>query len=203
MSSWRTKLRRPKAKGEKVDVNVIHSTPSAASSAPQETRIAGDLASQMPSLQEPSPISELWNHAYDGLRSESTNENLIDKYEAILQTTLATVAVPAGKSNTPVTMGRQDDMLRVLNQKLDEIKNSNWKLKLYNREIYAKDLMDPVVSIIDLANEYVSDALSANPYASIAWAGVGLILPVSSRTTMKYPSLKCPKLIILDLPQSL
>ena len=192
MSSWRTKLRRPKEKEAKVDINVIPSTPSAASS-----------ASQVPSLQESCPISELWNHAYDGLRSESTNQNLIEKYEAILQTTLATVAVPAGKSKTPVTMGRQDDMLRVLNQKLDEIKNSNWKLKFHDREVYAKDLMDPVVSVIDLANEYVSDALSANPYASIAWAGVGLILPVSSRTTMKYPSLECPKLIILDLAQSI
>ena len=40
--------------------------------------------------------------------------------------------------------------------------------------------MHPVVGTIRWANDYISNALSANPYASLAWAGVSLLLPVSS-----------------------
>ncbi|KAF4632625.1 hypothetical protein G7Y89_g5505 [Cudoniella acicularis] len=37
--------------------------------------------------------------------------------------------------------------------------------------------MQPIVATIDCANGYISDALSANAHASLAWVGVGLLLP--------------------------
>jgi hypothetical protein len=42
-----------------------------------------------------------------------------------------------------------------------------------------KDLVKPVVGMIQSADDYISDALSAHPYASLAWSGVMLLLPVS------------------------
>jgi hypothetical protein len=41
-----------------------------------------------------------------------------------------------------------------------------------------RDLAGTVVNIIKDAENFVDGAVSANPYASIAWAGVSLLLPV-------------------------
>lgn len=38
--------------------------------------------------------------------------------------------------------------------------------------------MQPILGAVSLVNEYVTDAMSVNPYASLAWAGISLLLPV-------------------------
>jgi hypothetical protein len=52
-------------------------------------------------------------------------------------------------------------------------------LRFNGIDIAFEELAKPVLAIVNWADKYVTGALSANPYASIAWAGVGLILPVS------------------------
>jgi hypothetical protein len=68
----------------------------------------------------------------------------------------------------------------ILKAKVDEVNKNVWKLKFGGKDVPVKDLMQPVAGTIDWANDYTSDALSANPYESLAWAGVSLLLPVSS-----------------------
>jgi hypothetical protein len=74
---------------------------------------------------------------------------------------------------------RKAQMTTLLSRKLEEVKENTWKLKFGGHDIPLKDLAQPVVGIIQWADEHISGALSANPYASIAWAGVSLLLPVS------------------------
>ena len=135
------------------------------------------LGDQETSSQELCPISELWNQAYDDLRSDLKDGKLIKKYEAIIATHVSTVVASTGQAS--VKASRKDDMLRLLDNKMTEIKANKWRLKFHDHEVLVEDLAKPVINMIDLADKYVSDAVSANPYASIAWAGVGLILPVS------------------------
>lgn len=70
-------------------------------------------------------------------------------------------------------------MLRVLDKKMTEVKDNKWRLRFHDHEVLVEDLAEPIINMIDMADKYVSDAASTNPYASIAWAGIGLIMPVS------------------------
>jgi hypothetical protein len=76
-------------------------------------------------------------------------------------------------------MERKDQMAVFLNKKVEEVKNNTWKLKFGGQDIPLKDLARPVVGIIEWADDYISGALSTNPYSSIAWSGISLLLPVS------------------------
>ncbi len=59
------------------------------------------------------------------------------------------------------------------------MQRDTWKLKFgSSSEVPVKDLAEPVLSIVGWANDYISEAASGNAYASMAWFGVSLLLPV-------------------------
>ena len=122
------------------------------------------------------PIHELWSYAYDSLKE--TEPDLVQEYEGVLCEDLRTM-VAATVSFSGSKVGRQEQMAAILKRKVAEAQKNAWRLKFGSKDVPVKDLMEPIVSIVDWADNYISDALSANPYASIAWAGVGFLLPVS------------------------
>jgi N-terminal domain of NWD NACHT-NTPase len=123
-----------------------------------------------------SSISELWNQAFEELRTKE--QALIRGYEAVLSKDLAATAGSAMILSNSKS-GRRGQMEAILKAKIAEINRNSWKLKFSGKEVPVKDLMEPVAGVIGWANEYINSALSANPYASIAWSGVSLLLPVS------------------------
>jgi ankyrin repeat domain-containing protein 50 len=124
-----------------------------------------------------SPIGELWNQAYDDLRAEE--ETLVRNYEATLSGNLNAII-----GSTVVLSGwkieREEQMNIVLKSMVEEVNKNTWKLKFGGKEILDKNPLESVIVVIGWANEYISDAVGSNPDASIAWAGVVLLLPVSS-----------------------
>lgn len=73
---------------------------------------------------------------------------------------------------------RREIMDRLLKEKFAEM-SRKFTLRVNGEDIAIRDLAKPVLYAVDQANTYITHALSTNPYASIAWAGVSLILPVS------------------------
>ncbi|KAK4031768.1 hypothetical protein C8A01DRAFT_41782 [Parachaetomium inaequale] len=61
---------------------------------------------------------------------------------------------------------------------MDEINRKTWKLRFGSNEFLVKDLAQPALGAINRVNEYITGALAANPYTSIAWAGVSLLIPL-------------------------
>jgi hypothetical protein len=122
-------------------------------------------------------ISELWNQAYDDLKRDE--EQLIKDYQSVLSSDMSMTMI----TPTLMTMGsseeRQQQMAALLARKVEETKKKTWKLKFGGKEIPVKDVVESVVGIISWADDYISGALSTNPYASVAWGGVSLLLPVS------------------------
>ncbi|KAF8858160.1 hypothetical protein BDZ45DRAFT_802669 [Acephala macrosclerotiorum] len=128
-------------------------------------------------LLKPCLISELWNEAYESLRTKE--EKLVKDYEAILSTNIETAFGLTSDILSPrARVTRRDQMERILKRKLAEMKENEWRLRFNGLDIAFKDLAEPVLGIVSAADQYVTNALSANPYASIAWAGVSLILPI-------------------------
>lgn len=120
-------------------------------------------------------MNELWNVAYEELKSKE--EDLMNEYEQKLRgdlTTMLGVTVVFSGSK----LERKDLMRSLLARKIEEVKDNTWKLKFAGHEIPVKDLAEFVAGIIAWADDYIAEALSANTYASIAWAGVSLLLPV-------------------------
>lgn len=128
-------------------------------------------------------IHDLWNIAYENL-SES-DESLIKDYEARLKNSFTTTALG---TTLGFTLGsrpdRQNQMHAILQRKMDEINKDTWKLKFGSTEAQIKDLVQPVLGVVNWANEFITSALRANSSASIAWGGVSLLLPVSKAEFM-------------------
>lgn len=127
------------------------------------------------------PISELWDEAFDNLYAKS--ESLVLEFDAILSKTLAG-GIATGHVSVAAFSGlgkvqRRQQMEILLNQKIKDVEEGSWKLSFKNHEFLVKDLVKPVVGVIEWAKDYVGSALETSPYGSLAWGGICLLLPVS------------------------
>lgn len=137
----------------------------------------GQLLSSSHTLTSPridnAPIQDLWNIAYEKLRLE--DNELIKKYEMKLQGNMVAGLGSTLGSNTSM----RDRMQMILENKMNEVNSNIWKLKFRSSEVEVRDLVQPILGIVSLVNEYITDAVSASSYASFAWVGISLLLPVS------------------------
>ncbi|PNP46217.1 hypothetical protein TGAMA5MH_02252 [Trichoderma gamsii] len=114
------------------------------------------------------PIRDLWKLAYDKLRKE--DEQLIKNYEAEIQKNLSAINGHIIDSKTSI----RDQMDIVLRDKMNEVNDNSWEIRFGSSEVQAKDLAQPFLGVINWANEYITGALTPNPCASMAWAGLFL-----------------------------
>lgn len=145
--------------------------------------VSGHLK-KLPSLQPAdATIQELWNVAYENLREE--DGALINNYESKLQGNLiAGLSLMAGPNAS-----LRDRMQTILDHKMNEVNRDIWKLRFMSSEIEARALVQPVLDVVNFVNEYIAGAVSANPCASIAWAGISLLLPVSCIASLSRPAI--------------
>ncbi|KAL7960365.1 hypothetical protein V8C34DRAFT_276955 [Trichoderma compactum] len=131
------------------------------------------LEKSLPNASEKvESIRDLWSLAYERLRREDAQ--LINDYEDKAQENLT-----AGLGYTIGSkVSIRERMDAILRSKMDENNRDAWKIKFGGSEVQVKDLVQPVLGVVNWANEYITGALKPNPYASIAWAGVSLILPL-------------------------
>ncbi|KAL6821730.1 hypothetical protein J3E69DRAFT_356882 [Trichoderma sp. SZMC 28015] len=129
------------------------------------------------------PIKELWSLAYERLKME--DPTLVEDYERKLQGNVSTALIlPLGvKENV------REQMDVILRKKMDEVTQNAWKLKFGGAEIQMRDLLPPILAIVSHANDYIATSLNTNMYASIAWAGVSLLLPLFLRPSAQAASL--------------
>ena len=154
-------------------------TSSLVSPAPNKTPATGEAErSLVLSTSDSTSILGLWDLAYEKLREE--DESSVEEYEEKLSRDLGT---GLGSTLDTRSLGRQELMDMVLQRKMDVINSEAWKLRFGSTEVQVKDLVQPVLGIISRVNGYVSDALAPNPSASMAWAGVSLLLPVCATVT--------------------
>ncbi|KAL5092146.1 hypothetical protein Trisim1_002036 [Trichoderma cf. simile WF8] len=125
------------------------------------------------------PIKELWSLAYERLKME--DPTLVEDYERKLQGNVSTALIPP----LGVKENVREQMDVILRKKMDEVTQNAWKLKFGGAEIQMRDLLPPILAIISHANDYITTSLNTNMYASIAWAGVSLLLPRPSSISFK------------------
>ncbi|KAL7909988.1 ankyrin repeat-containing domain protein [Trichoderma velutinum] len=117
-----------------------------------------------------TPIGELWNLAYKKLQQEDSA--LIEEYETRLRgsVTVALGSALAAEENK----GRWMNIM--LRCKMEEVQKNIWKFSFRSSEIQPVEVVQPILGVVKLANDFIITALASNPYASLAWAGVSALL---------------------------
>ncbi|KFY08508.1 hypothetical protein V492_06166, partial [Pseudogymnoascus sp. VKM F-4246] len=117
-----------------------------------------------------APIAELWNEAWDELQK---NTALFEEYETRISASSSAIGLTGlGKTE------RAQVMKVLLEKKIDELESGQWKIGFRGNQFAVKDVVEPVVSVVGWAKEYIGKAAQASPYSSVAWAGVCLLLPL-------------------------
>lgn len=64
-------------------------------------------------------------------------------------------------------------------------KKNIWQFSFRSSEIQPVEVVQPVLGVLKLANDFISTALASNPYVSLAWAGVSALLSVCLTVTCR------------------
>jgi hypothetical protein len=148
-----------------------------------ERETTDDIAQPHASSLSPEylELKNLWDEAYDLLRKK--NAKLIDAYEKDL---LASQDTEKQDAPTQTSSDRQAQIQKLAERKLQDIQNAQLKLTLGGREVVVKEQIRKVVNMIISAKDLIGLAVSADPHAALAWAGVLVVLPVSTYTVGHY-----------------
>ena len=121
---------------------------------------------------------DLWDRAYESLREDKDSRKLMDVYEKILLSDLNDDhSFPAIAEGTG-TSKRERDMSALVEKKVKAVEDARWKFQLGERTVEMKPQIDRIVKAILFAKDFVSSAVSAEPHAALAWAGVCMLLPL-------------------------
>jgi hypothetical protein len=78
---------------------------------------------------------------------------------------------------------RAERLQKLAKDKLDGIQKARLKVTIGGDEIVVQDQVRKVVHTILTFRDFIGSAISAEPHAALAWAGVVIILPVSIHST--------------------
>lgn len=76
-------------------------------------------------------------------------------------------------------MDREEQLQQLVNRKLEDMQVSRLKITVGGKEVVVQELVGKIASAIISAKSFISSAVSAEPHAALAWAGVLVVLPVS------------------------
>jgi hypothetical protein len=169
----------------------IGSTVATATQAVDAEHSTGKAVSRSTDAMVNVPISELWNEAWDELQIKGPA--LFKEYEEHVDKAVSRspkshsimAAMTATHSSATAFSGlgklqRAQIMKALLEERIEELKSEQWKIKFGENQFAVRGMVGPVVGFIDWAKDFIGTAADASPYSSIAWAGVSLLLPVSS-----------------------
>jgi hypothetical protein len=113
--------------------------------------------------------ADLWEQAYEIFRKQEPD--LIDNYNKHL---LGNVAAGADLSS-------RASVETVLKKLLEHREKKQWQINFLSHDIKIRTQVEGLAKFLQWSDPFVKDAVSTQPYAALAWSGVSLLLPASSR----------------------
>ena len=120
-----------------------------------------------------SQQEDLWQNAYKAL--EARNLDLVTSYKLAL-------AVPDDSQTDCAQMPLPEVVDTVVKKKLEDREQKQLVIHLSKKPIKVRQQGEKVIKFILWSNKFISAAVSAQPYAALAWSGVSILLPVSCAT---------------------
>lgn len=112
----------------------------------------------------------LWSQAYQMLRKRE--EELVVAYESYLS---ARASDHCAAFSSPEAGA---ELIRRLQEGRDE---KQWRVPLGGREHKLRDQVEKLVKLLVFSDAVIKQAVSAQPYAALAWSGVSIFLPVGTQ----------------------
>lgn len=144
-------------------------SPSSAEASSVTTAIAkpasSDAASSLPSCD-----LDPWTRAYEIFQDRES------ELAADYKKHLASLQVDATSSADLSTPRSVESIVKRL---LEDRKKKQWQVPLLEKDIKIREQVERLAKFLLWSDEIVKNALSAQPYAALAWSGVSMLLPVS------------------------
>ncbi|KAJ5902311.1 hypothetical protein N7495_002839 [Penicillium taxi] len=120
---------------------------------------------------------DLWDEAYAALGREDPRLN--QRYEEILLSQEDRNGKPTWNHLAPDGSYQREKQLRQIAESMvEELDLAQWQLRIGSHSVDVGGRFDKVVKIVVAAKEFVSSAVSSEPHAALAWAGVCIFLPL-------------------------
>ncbi|CAK7210845.1 hypothetical protein SBRCBS47491_000916 [Sporothrix bragantina] len=157
----------------------------------QQERSADSLASLVDDQESPATQS-LWDRAYDALAKKEPE--LVKDYEKLLakEEQMAnsvpydeppTQPIPPRVTCGPDGPSRQAQLNTVIKQGLRRMEETKATYNIAGHEFVLTDQVTQAAKLLLWAKDWIGGAVQASPQASVAWAGVCLILPLLTNPT--------------------
>lgn len=171
---------------------------------PTNTSDAAPVIPETSNLSQSKIVeTSLWDRAYDGLREK--DRKLIDVYERLLSRELPTstntksgthfddtrqVSSPALHDNADEkyiknenqidsdNLNRLGQLKKITSKGLQQLDKKRAKYNIFGHEFILRDQLTQATRLIQTIKEAIDHAVNASPEASLAWAGVCVILPI-------------------------
>ena len=108
---------------------------------------------------------DLWERAYEALKFR--DPDLVAAYERHLAPTVANPSLSPELIESTIQ------------SKLQDRKADQWVIRLGKQPIKVREQGEKIIRFILWFDDIISQAVSAQPYAALAWSGVSILLPVS------------------------
>ena len=151
----------------------------AASSTP---RSASPVRQSPPTQPSPTPPASLpktsdtplqndtdpWTRAYDMLRGRQPE--LMEDYMKHL------ASVQDGAAGGDLSTARSVES--IMKKLLEDREKKQWQVSLLGKDVKVREQVEKLAKFLLWSDPFVKTAVSAQPYAALAWSGVSLLLPV-------------------------
>lgn len=140
------------------------------------TKAVVQIVQTQQSLDPKSPSGDFWDRAYQLLREDQSQKSSLNKYEKIL------ALEHGGQYQSPTVSGSltssdKEKMAGLVAKMLERIEDERWRIKVRDTSIELRPQVDRFVNAVIAVKDFVSSAVSSEPHATLAWAGVCIILP--------------------------
>ncbi|KAF6807326.1 vegetative incompatibility protein het-e-1, partial [Colletotrichum musicola] len=133
----------------------------------------------------PEDAPSLWARAYDVLRSE--NEELVSRYETLLSRELEDGSSNKHEDESPGRLGNQIDthpekrqaqLKAITDEGLRRAEEKRTKYTVFGHEFILRDQVAQAAQFFQAISRLICEAAKASSEASVAWAGVSVLLPL-------------------------
>ncbi|OQD61627.1 hypothetical protein PENPOL_c016G03170 [Penicillium polonicum] len=135
-----------------------------------------------------TPISDPWALAYAILKKREPK--LVECYQTHLSLAQHNDSVDAADA-VDADLSNPRSVESVMTRLLGHREQKQWKASLLGNDVKIREQTEKLAKFLLWADPVVKNAVSTQPYAALAWAGVSLLLPLlSSSTTANLAMLK-------------
>ncbi|KAJ6076838.1 hypothetical protein N7499_008819 [Penicillium canescens] len=115
---------------------------------------------------------ELWTRAYEMLQVREPE--LIEDYKKHL-------ASLRHEGSTDGGISTSRSVEAIVKQLLNDRETKQWRVSLLGKNVKIREQTERLAKFLLWSDPIIKNAVSAQPYAALAWSGVSLLLPVSKR----------------------